>query len=177
MKFLALVLASFLTALTLSFAGTTAKTFTQPVNEPEALFRSGEIQLDAYFAGVAESDGFLPGWGGGVGVNYFFTKFFGVGVEQDVFGKKGGSLAHWGTSAHLFARYPIESLRLAPYALVGGGACYAAGLTGHGSGDVGGGLEYRFTRNVGLFGEARYFYSSELPRDSVIYRTGFRFAF
>lgn len=177
MKFLRLVLAAFLIAQPVSHAGTATKSFIQPVAEQAPLFRSGELQLDTYFAGVAESDGFLPGWGGGIGINYFFTKFLGLGVEQDVFGKSGGSLAHWGTSGHLFVRYPIESLQLAPYAVVGGGACYAAGITGHGSGDVGGGLEYRFNRHIGLFSEARYFYSSELPQNSVIYRGGFRFVF
>ena len=103
-------------------AGTVSKFINAPVTASEELFRVGEIQVDSYFAGVAESDGFLPGCGGG-------------------------------------------------------GICYASGLTGHGSGDEGGGMEYRFNRNLGLFSEARYLYSAELPRNPVIYRSGFRFVF
>jgi hypothetical protein len=177
MKFSLLIISAILSTQIFVNAGTVSKSVNPPVTASEELFRAGEIQVDAYFAGVAESDGFLPGWGGGAGLNYYLTRYIGLGIEQDVFGKKGGSLAHWGTSAHLFLRYPIESLRLAPYAVVGGGTCYASGLTGHGSGDMGGGVEYRFNRNLGLFSEARYFYSAELPRNSVIYRTGFRFVF
>jgi hypothetical protein len=60
--------------------------------------------------------------------------------------------------------------------LIGGGAAYGTG-TGHGFGNVGGGLEYRLTNNIGLFSDARWVYSSDEPKSAVLGRAGLRFAF
>ena len=82
-------------------AGTVSKSINAPVTATEELFRAGEIQVDSYFAGVAESDGLLPGCGGGAGLNYYLTQFIGLGIEQDVFGKKRrflGALGHFSPS-------------------------------------------------------------------------------
>ncbi|MEI6034544.1 MAG: hypothetical protein WCS65_09730 [Verrucomicrobiae bacterium] len=159
-----------------AFAGD-GKTFDKKVVVPveTCKFRANELQLDAFAAGGFYNQG-RPGWGGGLGVNYFFTKFIGLGVEQDVFGRANES-AEWATIGNLFLRYPICSINLAPYVVVGGGAAYGAGRTGHGLGHVGGGLEYRFTDNIGLFTDARFVYSSEDPKAGVIGRTGLRVAF
>jgi hypothetical protein len=32
-----------------------------------------------------------PAWGGGLGVNYFFARYFGIGLEQSVFGRNSGA--------------------------------------------------------------------------------------
>ncbi len=57
---------------------------------------------------------------------------------------------------NLFLRYPICSLNLAPYIVVGGGAAWDGTCIGYGN--VGGGVEYRVTKNIGLFVDGRYFY-------------------
>ena len=179
MKKLTLALLTVAVSVTGAFAGTSAKTFKQTVAPAaECKFRDQELQVDAFAAGAFYNEG-RPGWGGGLGVNYFFTKFIGIGVEQDILGREkvgGGSNTEWATSGNLFLRYPICSLNLAPYALAGGGAAYGTGK-GHGFGNVGGGLEYRVTDNIGLFSDARWVYSAEEPKSAVLGRAGLRFAF
>ena len=144
------------------------------VPEPECKFRDTEFQLDLFGTGAFYNQG-APGWGGGLGANFFFLKYIGVGVEQSVFGRKDTN-ADWATLGNLFLRYPICSLNLAPYAMVGGGGLYGSSI-GRGVGHVGGGLEYRFTNNIGLFTDARWLYSGEQPRSGVLARTGIRIAF
>lgn len=145
------------------------------VVEPDCLFRDNELQIDAFGTG-AFAKGRTPGWGGGLGLNYFFLKYIGLGVEQDMFGHKG-NYTDWATIGNVFLRYPICSLNLAPYVMGGGGAIYAKGMNGIGLGHVGGGLEYRITKNIGLFGDARWMFSGEEPKSGVLARTGLRFAF
>jgi hypothetical protein len=82
-----------------------------------------------------------PGWGGGLGINYIFARYFGIGIEQSVFGRNSGNAngglftdpnydkgnygyTRWQTTANLILRYPICQWNLAPYLLVGGGAMY-----------------------------------------------------
>jgi hypothetical protein len=84
-----------------------------------------------------------PAWGGGLGVNYIFAKYFGIGIEQSVFGRNSGArpvdgngninpnfdpgdfgFTRWQTAAHFILRYPICQWNLAPYIMVGGGAQY-----------------------------------------------------
>jgi hypothetical protein len=175
MKKLTIALLTVAVSATGAFAGTPAKTFKETVAPaPECKFRDQELQVDAFGAGVFSN--VAPGWGGGLGVNYFFTKYIGVGFEQDLVGRVGGN-ASWASIGNFFLRYPICSLSLAPYAMVGGGAGYGPNQLGHGFGHVGGGLEYRFTNNIGLFSDARYVYSSEEPKNAVLTRAGLRFAF
>ncbi len=160
-----------------AFAGD-GKTFKEKVvieEVPTCAFRANELQVDAFATGAFYNQG-RPGWGGGLGVNYFFTKFIGIGVEQDVFGR-ANEAAEWATIGNLFIRYPICAINLAPYAMVGGGAAYGDGRRGHGFGHVGGGLEYRVTQNIGLFSDARWIYSSEEPKSGLLGRAGLRFAF
>lgn len=176
MKKLSLTIIMAVAVVGSAFAGTDAKTFKDKnVVEPTCLFRANELQLDAFAAGFWHK-GSNPGWGGGLGVNYFFTKFIGIGVEEDLLARRGET-TEWVTAGNLLLRYPICSINLAPYALVGGGASYGCKRQGHGFGDVGAGLEYRVTSNIGLFSDARWVYSSEDPKSSVLGRAGLRFAF
>lgn len=173
MKKLTIALIAVAVSVTGAFAGTSAKTFKETVAPvSDCKFRDQEFQVDAFAAGAFYSNG-RPGWGGGLGVNYFFTKFIGIGLEQDILGR--GSKTEWATIGNLFLRYPF-CFGLAPYGMVGGGAAYGTGK-GHGFGHVGGGLEYRVTDNIGLFSDARYLYSSEDPKNALLGRAGLRFAF
>jgi hypothetical protein len=147
-------------AATSAFAGTvTASKEVAPVEAP-CVFRDNELQLDLFglgdfykgangnFAGnypavtgiTGESRQLSgrPGWGGGLGLNYIFAKYFGVGIEQSVFGRNsnptqlGSATYDWGnygytryqTTGNLIFRYPICQWNLAPYLLLGGGAQY-----------------------------------------------------
>jgi hypothetical protein len=189
---------------------------------PPCLFRDNEFQVDAFglgyfnqgggrgnYYGFNQAPGLSgrPMWGGGLGLNYFFAKYFGIGIEQDVFGRRPGQannygdagMTRWATIGNLYFRYPICEWNLAPYVMVGGGAIYgktpnsnfAAGTvapaagrrgtfnSGQGVGHVGGGLEYRLTENIGLFSDARYIFSgvNNLPNNNLMWRYGVRFAF
>lgn len=191
------------------------------VVEKSEVFRDREWQVDLYglgafyqsaegsFAGNLTGTGGnsrqfsgRPGWGLGMGASYFFLRYVGIGVEQDIFGRSDGGFRRgdfgyirWATIGNLFLRYPIDAWRIAPYAMLGGGAMYgntpdatinAGGgrranyrLSGQGFGHVGGGLDFRFSRNVGVFSDLRYLFSgvSGLPDNQMLWRFGVRLAF
>ena len=167
---IAVVLASVAT----SFAGESSKKVV--VAPQQDLFRAGEVQLDAFAAGAAGnySGGSVNGFGGGLGLSYFFTKYFGVGIDDTLTSLNGNGHVYNSTQADLIARYPIESLHLAPYVLVGGGATW--GTQSQGDGNVGVGLDYRINRGIGLFVDSRYLYGNNGLNESLT-RAGLRFIF
>jgi hypothetical protein len=137
-------------------------------------FRDSEWQLDLFGSGGFYKQG-QPGWGGGAGINYFFLKYVGIGVEQTLVGRE--DVAEWGTFGNVFLRYPICSWNLSPYVVAGLGALYGQ-TTAILAGTVGGGLEYRFTDNIGIFADARWLYNSGVTDSgAVVARTGVRLAF
>lgn len=146
------------------------------VYEPieECNFRDMEFQLDVFYSGFYGGKGtaFSTGSGGGFGLNFFFARYFGIGYEAQWY-DNNGEAEHLPVGGNFFLRYPICSLNLAPYAIVGGGAAW----NGHGKGygNVGGGLEWRFIKNLGLFAEGRYFYGG--TGNVANLRSGLRIAF
>jgi len=175
-KYIITALVAAVAATSAATAGTevSSKKTVVPMEEP-CLYRDNEFQIDAFGMGGFYRAG-NPVWGGGLGLNYFFARYFGLGVEQWVAGNNNIG-TEWGTFGHLFLRYPF-CWGLAPYAMVGIGKIYGENSTGYGGGDVGGGLEWRFTENVGLFVDGRWFYSPELENGGgAIARTGLRVAF
>jgi hypothetical protein len=167
-----------------SFAGTDSKKVV--VAPQQDLFRAGEFQVDAAAVGAA-GHYYNPGgpnhnnigaFGGNLGLSYFLTKYFGLGIDNSLGGCVGGngvSGAVDNLQGQLIARYPIESLHLAPYALVGGGATWA-NYQGQGNGNVGGGVEYRINRGLGLFGDYRWLYGNKGLSENL-FRAGVRFVF
>jgi len=115
-------------------------------------------------------------FGGGVGMNYFFTKYMGFGV--DTFFQRHGHLLN-NVSGNLYLRAPIANSGFAPY--IYGGAGWDDGstvpggtgthdeLTAHG----GVGMEYRFNPHLGVFIDARYVWTDKTPDEGLI-RSGFR---
>jgi hypothetical protein len=198
-----------------------ASVLSQSEQSVAPLFRDREWQIDAFglgafyksaegnFAGSLNGTGAnsrqfsgRPGWGLGLGASYFFQRYLGIGVEQDVFGRTAGDFRQgdfgyirWATIGNFFIRYPIEAWHLAPYAMVGGGAFYGDRpdttiklgrgrttnyqLTGQGFGHVGGGLDFRLMKNAGVFSDLRYVFSGVdgLPDSQMLWRFGVRFAF
>jgi hypothetical protein len=175
---LAVVLA---TAAT-SFAGTASSSKKVVVAPQQDLFRAGEVQVDAFVAGAAGNYNFTKGstknttgMGGGLGLSYFLTKYFGIGIDDTIGSLNGNGQTYNSTQATLIGRLPIESWHLAPYALVGGGATWG-GSAAQGNGSVGLGTEYRFNRSVGLFADSRYFYGNNGLSETLT-RAGLRFIF
>ena len=140
------IITGIMTAITATsvMAGTPVASKEVVAIEDPCLFRDNELQLDVFglgdfYRGGADISG-RPAWGGGLGLNYFFSRYIGVGLEQSVYGRnsKGNGAqgndfgyTRWATIGNLFLRYPICSWNLAPYLMVGGGANY---------GNVGGGV-------------------------------------
>lgn len=173
---LAVVLA---TAAT-TFAGDVSKKVVV-APQSEDLFRAGEVQIDAAAVGAAgkfNGNNNVGAIGGNLGLNYFLTKYFGVGIDDSLGGCVGGKGANGAIDnlqGQLIGRLPIESLHLAPYGMVGGGATWGNNR-GQGNGNVGGGLEYRINRSVGLFGDYRWLYGGNNLSENL-FRAGVRFVF
>jgi opacity protein-like surface antigen len=207
--FLATVIAA---SSALAGDGVMNKDYQPPVTSP--CFRDHELQLDVFgsFMNLPyghddairntnfRRDNERDGGGGGVGVNYFFTRYIGIGVDADFDSNIGGVANYTGK---FILRLPIEThgICIAPYIFAGGGGeslfddggnnnNFFNGLNGRrfrhdtlGSWMVGGGLEWRVTPRFGVFVEGRYTwtarYSNEngLNYDNDMARVGLRVAF
>jgi len=91
-------------------------------------------------------------FGAGAGVNYFFTRYLGIGgdaLSEDVRHGKFIDTA----SGNLVARLPLGSTGLAPYVFTGAG--HQFDLVQQTFGQAGAGMELRLARHVGLFVDAR----------------------
>jgi hypothetical protein len=155
-------------------AGTPMYTSKDPV-APEPCFNDVELQLDvfgSYNDGRARADR-GDGWGGGLGVNYFFTRILGFGAAANLY--DGDGEGEWNFDFDVIARFPIEGgVCIAPYVLAGGGLATNGNTVG--TWNVGGGLEWRATSSFGVFGEGRYIWGAQ-DEDTVTARVGLRFVF
>ena len=146
------------------------------------LFRANECSLDL-FGSVSvgqevinhiskervEDNGRL---GAGLGFNYFFSR--NVGFGADAYTENAGHSFVDNTSGNLIVRFPFDSVHLAPYVYGGGG--YQFDPSGLWFGQAGGGLEFRFTKQVGLFADGRYVFTDGTQNFGVA-RLGLRLAF
>ena len=174
---------------------------------------AGSTVIRSQRATVSLPPYFSDGSGGGVGVNYFFAKYFGIGVEGNWWdGCRGGFNGTLNTSdgvilsgpvdavalaaaakatnstitvlsngnliikdrrafgnshksaanqvtGNLILRYPFEGpICWAPYIFGGGGGVFDGQSTGFG--DVGIGVEFRITPNMGFFTDWRWEFMS-----------------
>jgi opacity protein-like surface antigen len=173
MKYIKIAVVMLVTAGS-AIAGTDFKS-NKNVIEDTCRFRDTELQLDLFGTGGFYQEG-NPGWGGGAAVNVFFLKYIGLGVEQSLAARNDAT--EWGTFGNLFLRYPICGWNLSPYVMAGLGAVYGSNNDAVLAGTVGGGLEYRFTDNIGIFADARWLYNAEASDSgAVLARTGLKFAF
>jgi hypothetical protein len=141
----------------------------------EQCFADQELQLDIYAAYVSsEGDGgHGDGWGGGLGLNYYFNRHLGAGLDATATDGSGDVLYQF--SGNLLLRWPIEgSLCWAPYAKLGGG------YQMNGSGDAfltaGAGFEIRFNPKLGFFTEGSYNWSDD-DDNFIQARAGLRIVF
>jgi hypothetical protein len=124
-------------------------------------------------------------WGGGVGVDYYFNEFFGLGAsaawaeveaeDRDIDGEVGGVYTIDAT-----LRYPISNF-VAPYVLVGGGIQDFADDTEI-VGRAGAGLQIQFSPTIGVFGDWLYHFpggggGDDDFQDFQSVRFGVRFGF
>lgn len=188
--------------------GKSSKEVKTTVEEP--LFKDHEFQMGDFAVynvgnGPTHAGPFRDhAWGDGTEINYFFTRNIGIGAEYvSYYGKESPDTNNGRLTNHqverdhvggnLFFRFPIESLHLAPYVYVGGGADF--GDRSWGEVHAGAGFEYRFFQHVlpivaervGIFMDARwtylgdrYFPDDNASRGDLNYftaRAGFRFTY
>ncbi len=111
-------------------------------------------------------------WGGGVGANYFFTRYVGVGADVTMHADGGKFIDS--TSGNLILRLPIERMSLAPYVFGGIGGNFDP--TEEWLAQAGVGLEFRLNPITGIFADGRYIWPDKSADYSLI-RAGLRFVF
>jgi len=144
---------------------TFSKETTTTTSYPDSLFQANDVSLDL-FGSVSigqqtinhisrervEDNGRL---GLGLGGNYFFTRYLGIGGDAYTENTQHSFVDN--ASGNLIARFPIDVIHLAPYVYGGGG--YQFDPEGLAFGQIGGGLEFRFAKQIGLFADARYVFT------------------
>lgn len=197
MKKLAFSLLAIAAFASTSFAGTQVYAPAKEVKEiipVEGCFLDQELQIDvfgAYVDGNANVHaGYIRdhGWGGGIGINYFFTRNIGIGVDGIWFYGKENAAAGEGddhkafhnVTGSLIFRFPIDEACFAPYLFVGGG--FHVDGDQWASAHAGVGLEYRVVPNkVGLFIDGRWTYFGDRyghgDQNNFLGKAGIRFVF
>jgi hypothetical protein len=151
-------------------------------SDATTLFQANEFSLDLFGSlsvgqetinhishERVEDDGRL---GLGLGGNYFFHR--NIGLSADAYTENAGHSFVDNSSGNLVVRFPIDSIHLAPYLFGGGG--YQFDPSGLWFGQAGGGLDFRFTKRVGLFLDARYVFTDG-TKNFGVGRFGVRFGF
>ena len=147
------------------------------------LFSANEFSLDlggSYTAGErgpvhlfeTSITGQRGSWGGDMGVNYFFTRKLGLGLDINM-PANGGNLVD-SASANLIGRFPLGNSGFAPYVFGGGGR--TTDRTWAWLVQAGVGMEFRFNHNLGVFTDARYFWAQRAS-DGLLLRAGIRLVF
>lgn len=146
------------------------------------VFLPNEFSFDAFatytstpranFEDIFKNDLRHGTWGGGIGLNYFFTKY--VGISTDVVASDNGYKFIDSASANLVLRLPIEPAHIAPYIFGGAGGQFdpkSQYLI-----DAGVGVDFRINHWTGIFIDARYVWPEDTA-DYGLFRSGLRFAF
>lgn len=178
---------------------------TPPPPPPISYFRSNEFSLGLFGSyGVSFNNNVRAigdhAWGGGVDGEYFPLQYLGLAVEGNFFNELPGSFFGSTVTGNVILRYPLDTafpgFHLAPYAFGGVGGIFnqnnaltriatagnqnrlnRSGADDEVLGDVGVGLEYRFTPHIGLFSDARYNFVNGPKNNFLGTRVGLRFAF
>jgi hypothetical protein len=151
-------------------------------NDQPDYYRANELSLDGFGMGSLGSYtlGHLSNQrirhnsqgGAGAGINYFITRYVGVGAEAYSQNTTGTFIDN--ASGNLILRLPLGESGFAPYVLGGGGHQFDAAKLWFGQ--AGAGMEYRFCHNVGMFIDARCVWPNETKYYGVG-RVGLRFVF
>lgn len=162
---------------------TTTLQSTAPGRLPDSdLYRAQEFSVDLFGIGAIDQrtidhfsgnrvkhNGVLAG---GAGINYFFTRYIGIGGDAYVEHPDHHYIET--PSANLIVRIPILDTGFAPYVFGGGG--YQFDQAGQDFAQGGGGVEFRFEKNIGLFVDGRYVFT-EKTENYAVARAGIRLSF
>jgi hypothetical protein len=149
---------------------------------PTEYYRANELSLDGFATGS------LGGYsinhisnnrirhntqgGAGAGVNYFFTRYVGLGV--DAYSENTSGVFIDNAEGNLILRLPLGESIVAPYVFGGGGHQFDAAKLWFGQ--AGAGIEFRFCPHIGIFVDARAVFPNETKYYGVG-RAGLRFSF
>jgi len=160
---------------------TSTTTYGAPANTP--YYTANELSFDMFGSYEAHEekakDLFKTNikhgtWGGGVGLNYFFTREIGVGGDINI-GDNGGNFIDQALGS-LILRWPIDPTGLAPYIFGGGGRGFDPSWEWFM--DAGLGLEWRFNPSAGIFSDVRYMWHlKDGSSDRILFRAGLRLVF
>lgn len=150
---------------------------------PEAQkYNANELSLDTFALYIAPEHHALDlfqsnlrhggAWGGGLGLNYFFTRYLGFGADVEMPDDGGSLVDQFG--GNLIGRIPIANTGLAPYLFGGGGR--GVDPAWQWFAQAGLGLEYRFNPITGIFVDGRFEWPQHTD-NAALFRAGFRFAF
>jgi hypothetical protein len=144
------------------------------------LYHAQEVSVDMYGVGLLHESDFNNGdrarhnlrYGGGAGINLFFTRFIGIGADADsiTFHHSFVDTA----TGNLIFRIPIPGTGLAPY--IFGGAGFQFQGIDQIIGGGGAGLEWRIVPHFSIFVDARYMAAVKTD-DFGIGRAGVRLSF
>jgi len=149
------------------------------------LYNSQEISLDLFasyinpegkFGDLFETSIRNGFWGGGAGLNYFFTRELGLGADFNISSKPDDLNLVDQVTGNFIARLPLGNSGVAPYLIGSGGRGMSPNWDWVYGGGVG--MEMRLNPTTGLFSDARFLWSDRSTADNrLLIRAGVRLAF
>jgi hypothetical protein len=144
------------------------------------MYHGNQLSLDLYGVGLLHSSDFNNGvrarhnlrYGGGAGLNYFFTRFIGIGADACAISFHHSFVDM--TTGNLILRFPFPGTGLAPY--IFGGAGYQFQGIDQVVGGGGVGLEVRVVPHLSFFVDGRYLAAAR-TEDFGMGRAGVRLTF
>ena len=154
-------------------------------NNNAALYNSQEVSLDLFasyinpegrFTDLFETNIRNGFWGGGAGLNYFFTRELGLGADFNISSKPDDIDLVDQVTGNFIARLPIGNTGFAPYLIGSGGREMSPRYGWLYGGGVG--VEMRFNPSTGVFSDARFLWSDQSTSDDrLLIRAGVRLTF
>jgi hypothetical protein len=153
-----------------------------PMEDRWHLYHAGEFSIDGFGLGALHEYDFNNGvrarhdlrWGGGAGINFFFTRYIGIGGDAYAIGQPHTHSFVDTTTGNLIFRVPILNTGIAPY--IFGGAGYQFQGIDQIVGGGGAGVEFRLVPHFSIFVDARYLAAVKTP-DYGLGRAGVRISF
>jgi hypothetical protein len=173
---------------------------------PASYYRANELDLGAFATYDASFNHNRRAigdhaWGGGLGLSYFPWLYAGFRIQGSVVNTIPGDNTSGQVDGDFILRYPLDllypNIHLAPYAYAGIGGLFSENggfeefnrnavefRRGHHHhdhdsvlGNFGGGLEYRFTRHIGIFSEVGYEVVDGPKNNFMQVNVGLKYAF
>lgn len=154
-------------------------------NNNAPLYSSEELSLDLFasylnpegrFGDLFETNIRNGFWGGGAGVNYFFTREIGLGADFNISSKPDDLNLVDQVTGNLLFRFPLGNSGFAPYLIGSGGRAMSPRYEWLYGGGVG--MEIRLNPTTGIFSDARFLWADQSTADNrLVIRAGVRLAF